>query len=248
MAFDVAAAKKEGYSDAEIAEHLAKQKGFDIAGARKEGYSDAELLSHLSGSPVSDWSAQAIPDKLSLGDVIGGATLNAPKDVWGVAKSLFKTVTHPGEAMEGLSNVGAGAIAKLFPASLPDWAVKKTPEALAAREKFEGSAEQFGEHYKKRYGGWENIKRSVMEHPAETGLDIATVVAPVAKRMPGFKLGERIARRGAGGHEVCRKEKLPFPRMYSRKVNFNAVSGGLRNLSLLHLKAAISWQIRCAGN
>lgn len=202
MAFDIAAAKKEGYSDAEIADHLAKQKGFDIAGARKEGYSDAELLSHLSGSPVSE---------LSLGDVFGGATLNAPKDVWGVAKSLFKTVTRPGETMEGLSNIGAGGLAKLFPASLPDWAVKKTPEALAAREKLEGSAEQFGEHYKKRYGGWENIKRSIMEHPAETGLDIATVVAPVAKRIPGFKLGgKELPAEAQAAMKFAEKEKLPI--------------------------------------
>lgn len=48
MAFDIEGAKKSGYSDAEIADHLAQDSGFDIAAARKSGYSDAELLSHLS--------------------------------------------------------------------------------------------------------------------------------------------------------------------------------------------------------
>jgi hypothetical protein len=47
MAFDVAAAKQAGYSDAEIAEFLGKQKGFDAAGAMKAGYSPAELIAHL---------------------------------------------------------------------------------------------------------------------------------------------------------------------------------------------------------
>ncbi|MGL4650117.1 MAG: hypothetical protein ACRC1H_11955, partial [Caldilineaceae bacterium] len=46
--FDVAAARKEGYSDAEIADYLAKRSSFDAVGARKEGYTDAELVTHLS--------------------------------------------------------------------------------------------------------------------------------------------------------------------------------------------------------
>lgn len=47
MAFDIEGARKEGYSDSEIADYLAQQKKFDLAGARKEGYSDAEIISHL---------------------------------------------------------------------------------------------------------------------------------------------------------------------------------------------------------
>lgn len=48
MNFDIEGARKAGYSDAEIASHLAKQSGFDADGARKAGYSDSEILSHLS--------------------------------------------------------------------------------------------------------------------------------------------------------------------------------------------------------
>jgi hypothetical protein len=50
MPFDIEGAKKAGYSDAEIADHLAQGSGFDIAAARKSGYSDSELLSHLSSN------------------------------------------------------------------------------------------------------------------------------------------------------------------------------------------------------
>ena len=35
MAFDIEGARKEGYSDADIAGYLAKQRKFDLAGARK---------------------------------------------------------------------------------------------------------------------------------------------------------------------------------------------------------------------
>ena len=48
MAFDVESARKEGYSDADIAGYLAQQRKFDLTGARKEGYSDADVIAHLS--------------------------------------------------------------------------------------------------------------------------------------------------------------------------------------------------------
>ena len=51
MPFDIAGAKKAGYSDAEIANYLAQQKKFDANGARKAGYSDAEILGYLQGTP-----------------------------------------------------------------------------------------------------------------------------------------------------------------------------------------------------
>jgi hypothetical protein len=51
MAFDIEGARKEGYSDAEIANHLAQSRKFDLAGARNEGYSDADIIAHLSSAP-----------------------------------------------------------------------------------------------------------------------------------------------------------------------------------------------------
>lgn len=48
MSFDVEGAKRAGYSDTEIADHLAQQGNFDVAGARKAGYSDTEILGHLT--------------------------------------------------------------------------------------------------------------------------------------------------------------------------------------------------------
>jgi hypothetical protein len=48
MAFDIEGARKAGYTDAEIAEHLAKSRKLDTAGARTAGYTDAEILAHLT--------------------------------------------------------------------------------------------------------------------------------------------------------------------------------------------------------
>ena len=50
MAFDVQGARAGGYSDQEIADYLAQQKGFNISGARTEGYGDGEIINHLVGT------------------------------------------------------------------------------------------------------------------------------------------------------------------------------------------------------
>lgn len=48
MAFNVKGARAEGYSDAEIAEHLATEKKFNVKGARTDGYSDTEIVDFLT--------------------------------------------------------------------------------------------------------------------------------------------------------------------------------------------------------
>lgn len=48
MPFDIEGARKSGYSDAEIADHLATQSKFDVAGARAAGYGDTDIIQHLS--------------------------------------------------------------------------------------------------------------------------------------------------------------------------------------------------------
>ena len=56
MAFDVEAARKEGYSDKEIADYLGGQRKFDVTGAIKEGYSPSEIIDHLNPKEAGDES------------------------------------------------------------------------------------------------------------------------------------------------------------------------------------------------
>ncbi len=44
MPFDYEAARAEGYTDDEIAQHVSQQRGFDFEGAKTEGYSGAEII------------------------------------------------------------------------------------------------------------------------------------------------------------------------------------------------------------
>lgn len=48
MDFDIEGARKAGYSDKEIADHLGKQNNFDVDSARKSGYTDDQLVAHLA--------------------------------------------------------------------------------------------------------------------------------------------------------------------------------------------------------
>lgn len=66
MPFDIEGARKEGYSESEIAGYLASQNKFDMRAAKAEGYSDAEIISHLSGpksrvSQIPNNAAQPTP-------------------------------------------------------------------------------------------------------------------------------------------------------------------------------------------
>lgn len=50
MPFDVGAARKAGYSDDEILQHLTETRQFDIQGAIKSGYSKPEIIDHLAST------------------------------------------------------------------------------------------------------------------------------------------------------------------------------------------------------
>lgn len=52
--FDYQGAKAAGYSDDEIASHLASTRKFDLEGAKKAGYSTSEVIGYLAGSPAKE--------------------------------------------------------------------------------------------------------------------------------------------------------------------------------------------------
>ena len=81
MTFDIEGARRAGYSDREIADHLAGERGFNVAGAREAGYSDADLVRYLGAMPAPA-SAQPGPAPsgfaMGMGDLVhGGAQLLA---------------------------------------------------------------------------------------------------------------------------------------------------------------------------
>lgn len=81
MPFDVEGARRAGYTDAEIADHLAQQGGFDATGARKRGYTDADIIGHLTGatphpepSPIDDRTGARLSHRFIIGSANDDAT------------------------------------------------------------------------------------------------------------------------------------------------------------------------------
>jgi hypothetical protein len=113
MAFDVAAARKAGYSNAEIATYLGQQKGFDAAAALKAGYSPEELITHLGG-------------------------LKPETTVGGNVKEFFKGLVPGAIGLAESAAVGASALLPEETEKAARESIKST--AAAARKPFEAGA------------------------------------------------------------------------------------------------------------
>lgn len=61
MPFDIAGARQAGYSDSDIAEFLAQQRGFNLNGARQAGYSDSDIIGFLGAPPKAAQPAAPAP-------------------------------------------------------------------------------------------------------------------------------------------------------------------------------------------
>ncbi len=74
MPFDVEGARKAGYTDTEIADHLAGQNKFDTKGARSAGYTDTDIIKHLQ-------EANAPSAAVDVGKQVLAAVPSALEDV-----------------------------------------------------------------------------------------------------------------------------------------------------------------------
>jgi hypothetical protein len=111
MAFDVDAARKAGYSDAEIAQHLAGAQRFDLAGAKKAGYSDAEVIASLA--PRAAGAPAPAP---SIVDRAIGAGEAALSTITGATGGLLGSI---GGALGGAAGALVSGDAYLPPGSDP---------------------------------------------------------------------------------------------------------------------------------
>jgi hypothetical protein len=68
--FDVQGARKAGYSDDDILQHLTETRKFDVGGAVKAGYSKADIITHLSSAPASVAGKSAVSPGASDDDLI----------------------------------------------------------------------------------------------------------------------------------------------------------------------------------
>lgn len=110
--FDVAGARAAGYSDAEIADHLAQGAKFNAAQARKAGYSDDEIIAHLTGTKVPPAPDVMAEHRARLARAEGElADATASPNLRKAAIAADTLAELPGAAGETALNLGSQAIA-----------------------------------------------------------------------------------------------------------------------------------------
>lgn len=183
MQFDIEGARKEGYSDAEIAEYLGSQSQFDVKGARENGYNDAEIIAHLVGQPQG----------MSWGEAIGQAPANIPSSGVRLAKNLAQAAMHPIDTLDGVVRIGAGAMETALPGNsgLP----------TGNKEKYEAFKQAMAE----RYGSMDAVKNTLATDPVGMFADIAGLLAGGGGLMRGagtMANMPRVAQAGATAAKV----------------------------------------------
>ena len=114
---------------------------------------------------------------MSWADVPGEALSNIPQSAGNFYGSVLNAVAHPIDAAKGLVDLGAGALRNITPKALSDLIDKaNSPEQQKAAEEASQIATQVGGMYKDRYGGVENIKKTLATDPVGVAADLSTVL------------------------------------------------------------------------
>ncbi|MBX9862919.1 MAG: hypothetical protein K2Y42_09225 [Hyphomicrobium sp.] len=124
-------------------------------------------------------------DPMSWGQAAGTAVSNIPASAQRFGESIWHAVTNPVETVSNIAEVGYGAGSKAVGAAADAVGIDMDQEAKANREaKFNAVKDFFAE----RYGGEENIKRTLAEDPVGMAADLGTILSggtAVASRIPG---------------------------------------------------------------
>jgi hypothetical protein len=112
-------------------------------------------------------------EHLSALQVIGSAIKNIPASGYQFAKDTVAPFIHPIDTLKGLGTLAGGTVQKFIPGEQPS----------------EHVAERFWHGQKERYGGLENIKRTIARDPIGVAGDVATIISPFGALLRGTKLG-----------------------------------------------------------
>lgn len=202
--FDIEGARKAGYSDAEIADHLGKLRSFDVGAARSAGYSDADILKHLGTQPAAPANTAApktvgaamavqtpprIEDAPQVGPGPRTGTMPEVQPTWGdvaadavrnLPGSFVRDVVRPTyEAFRDRPAETLQAIPKVIVGAfehLPQPKGKgRNPRVNALRAEAKEAAAAVGRDFVDAYGSEAAIKNTLANHPARALLDVSTL-------------------------------------------------------------------------
>ena len=125
------------------------------------------LADSLPGQPPAE------PASMGLGEMGSQAWENLGPSAKQYGSDLASMFTDPVGTAKGLYNVAAGGVQKLIPGE-------------QSKEKY---ADAFGAYASDRFGGWENIKRTIATDPVGAAGDLAAILSGggfAAARLPGL--------------------------------------------------------------
>ena len=195
-------ARDAGYSDDEIAQHLSSSPEYSskMKQAFDAGYSSAEILGHLSVTPTAPTTTTPSgipgPRKYAASEVPGAALRNLPKSAGEFVGNLANIVLHPVDTFQGLGDVVGGVMEPITPDILYG------KEALQRAKTARGG---FVDFLAERYGGAEQLKRTMAEDPVGFLGDLSTVFSG-ATGVP--KLAGKGQRAITGGGVIPLEESL----------------------------------------
>lgn len=108
---------------------------------------------------------------------IGGFAGNVAKSGADFVKNTAEAIIHPVQTVKSIGSLAAGGVEKLIP----------------GQQSHEGAFDGLINFYKQRYGGWDNIKKTLYEDPVGVAADVATFAGGVegaAKLGTLSKLGD----------------------------------------------------------
>lgn len=163
--------------------------GFDLSSAQEdaslpEDFFRAAEQAQLPG-PRREYSAVEVPFQM---------VKNAPVSAKRFAGGLYDVITHPVQTAKGVLDISAGAIQNVLPQTVVDWVNRFEANPEAGRQVVE-AARAAGGVIADRWGGYENIKRTLAEDPVGAMADLSTLLTGGAS---AARLTSRLAPGAAG--------------------------------------------------
>lgn len=137
-----------------------------------------------SRPPLESFDTSQEKSDLSLLDVPGQAFAHLGSSAKNFASSMAQPFIHPIETAKNIGKLGLGVSQKIGLGPSASLVGDYTPQADAV-----------GQFFKERYGGWENLKKTMATDPVGFAADIATIATggeTALARLPGVvgKVGE----------------------------------------------------------
>lgn len=145
---------------------------FDLSTAREE-----QSLPPITVTPESMTVGElpAPRREYSAFEVPFQAVTNIPSSAKRFAGGLYDVITNPVQSTKGVLDIGAGAIQSVLPQTVVDWVNRFEANPEAGRQVVE-AARAAGGVISSRWGGYENIKRTLAEDPVGAMADLSTLL------------------------------------------------------------------------